>query len=361
QYDLPGGRFALHAGDDFLCHRTRGFLVTRKVHGVGRAALGAGTHVRRVTKHFRQRHNRLDDLRSGAMFHAFDAATPRTQVAHDGAGEVFGNHDLHRHYRLKNHRAGLACRFFKGHRTSNLECHFVRIDFVIAAVVQRGLHVHHRIAGENAAFHGFLHALIDRLDVFLGYDAADDIVYELVSLARLVRLQADLHVTILAAAAGLTNVFAFRLGVLANGFTIGDLRFADISFHRKLAHHAVDDDLEMQFAHAADDGLPAIRVGVDLERRIFLGKLGKRDALFLLIALGLRLYCDRDHRRGELDGLKEDRVLLIANGVAGRDVAKTYASANVAGVDLADFLTLVGVHFQQASNTFAALLAAVED
>ena len=73
------------------------------------------------------------------------------------------------------------------------------------------------------------------------------------------RLDADLDVAVLAAAAGLADVLAFGFGVLADGLAIRHLRLADVGFDVELAHHAVDDDFEVQLAHAADDGLSACR------------------------------------------------------------------------------------------------------
>src|ERR1700722_15849708 len=67
-------RCALYFGDDFLRHRSRSLLIARKVHGIFRAALGRRTHVGRVAKHFCQRNDGLDYLRTGAVLHAFDAA-----------------------------------------------------------------------------------------------------------------------------------------------------------------------------------------------------------------------------------------------------------------------------------------------
>ena len=54
----------------------------------------------------------------------------------------------------------------------------------------------------------------------------------------------------LAAAAGLLDVFAFALDLAADGFAVGHLRLADVRFHLELAPHAVDDDFEVQLAHA---------------------------------------------------------------------------------------------------------------
>ena len=78
---------------------------------------------------------------------------------------------------------------------------------------------------------------------------------------------------VLPAAAGLTNVLALRLRLLADGLAVGDLRLADVRLHVELAHHAVHDDFQMKLTHAADDGLSAVGIGVDLEGRVFLGQL----------------------------------------------------------------------------------------
>ena len=83
---------------------------------------------------------------------------------------------------------------------------------------------------------------------------------------------------------------------------------------------------------------------------IFLRQLAQRDAHLFLVALGLGLDSNRNHRRRKFDGLKHDRMVLIANRVAGGDVLQADAGADIAGVDLGDVLALVGVHLQQAAD-----------
>ncbi len=94
---------------------------------------------------------------------------------------------------------------------------------------------------------------------------------------------------------------------LADGLAIRHLRLADVGLHAELAHHAVHDDLQVQLAHAADDGLAAVGIGVDLEGRIFLRQLGERHAQLFLVGLGLGLDRHRDHRRREVDRFEHDR------------------------------------------------------
>ena len=92
-------------------------------------------------------------------------------------------------------------------------------------------------------------------------------------------------------------------------FPVGDLRLADGGFHLEFAQHAVDDDLQMQLAHAGDDGLPGFLIGIGLECRIFFGKLDERHGHLFLAGLGLGLDGHPDDRLGELHGFQDDRML----------------------------------------------------
>ena len=77
--------------------------------------------------------------------------------------------------------------------------------------------------------------------------------------------------------------------MLADGLAIRDLRFTDIRLNLVLAHHAIDDDFEVQFTHAANDGLSAVGIGVNFKSRIFLRQFVEREAHFFLIGLSLGL------------------------------------------------------------------------
>src|SRR6202051_379904 len=81
---------------------------------------------------------------------------------------------------------------------------------------------------------------------------------------------------------------------LRNRFAIGDPRLADIGFDAKLALHAIDDNLEVQFAHAGDDRLAGFLIGRNNKRRILLRETSQRDAQLVLIGarLGLDSYAN---------------------------------------------------------------------
>ena len=75
------------------------------------------------------------------------------------------------------------------------------------------------------------------------------------------REQADLRVAELAAAAGLADEAAVAFGRRGERFLVGDLRLADARLDAELALEAVDDDFEVQLAHAGDHDLAGLLVG----------------------------------------------------------------------------------------------------
>src|SRR5262249_58418855 len=105
-----------------------------------------------------------------------------------------------------------------------------------------------------------------RADVLLRDLAADDLVDELVARALLARLDVDDGVAVLAAAARLADELPVdALHRLGDRLAVGDLRPADVRVDVELALEAVDDDLEVQLAHAGDQRLAGLLVRADAE------------------------------------------------------------------------------------------------
>ena len=161
---------------------------------------------------------------------------------------------------------------------------------------------------------------------------------------------------VLALAAGLADEAAVALRLAADGLAVGDLRPADVRRDLELADHAVDDDVEVQLAHAGDEGLAALRIRLDPEGGVLLGQALEGDAHLVLVGLRLGLDLDLDDGLGERDGLEQDRVLRIGQGVAGEGVLEADDGRDVARVDLVDLLAVVGVHLR-GSRADALLLA----
>ena len=116
----------------------------------------------------------------------------------------------------------------------------------------------------------------------------------------------------------------------------------------------------MELAHAGDDRLAGLLVGVGLEGRVFFSQTQQAENHLLLTGLGLRLDGDLNNRLRELHLLKDDLVLVVAQGVAGRGVLEADNAADLAGVNLGDFLALVGVHLEQTADALTLALRGVE-
>ena len=185
---------------------------------------------------------------------------------------------------------------------------------------------------------------------------------ELVADARLLRQQVDDDVAVLAGAAGLADEPALDLlRGLRDRLAVGDLRPADVGVDLELAHQAVDEDLEVQLAHAGDQRLAGLLVGGDTERWILLGEAGEAGAQLVLVALRLRLDRDRDHGLGEGHPLEHDRGALDGERVAGRRLLEADAGSDLARPDLLALLAVVRVHLQDAADALGLAGRRVQD
>ena len=63
----------------------------------------------------------------------------------------------------------------------------------------------------------------------------------------------------------------------------------------------------------------------------------------------------------EVDRFEHDRVLVVADRVAGRDRPQSHRGADIARQDFLDLFALVGVHAQQAADALLAPLRHVEN
>ena len=321
-------------------HRVRGTALRHRAQG------------RRVAEHFRQRDFGLDDLATAEhVVHALHHATTAGQIAHHVAGVVFRRFDFHGHHRLQDHRAGLAAAVLKAHRRRHLERVFVRVDLVVRAEGQGDLHIDHREAGQHAVRQSFFDALLDRRNEFLGHNTALGRVDKFEALAWILRFDRQDDMAILALAARLAHELAIDVsGRLANGFAVGHLRLADVGFHAELALHPVDDDFQVQLAHAGNDGLTRFFIGAQTERWVFLGQTAQGDTHFFLVGLGLWLDSLRNHRLRKHHLFQGDDRARIAQGLARGDVFQTHAGSDIAGQNFRNFFALVGVHLQDSSN-----------
>ena len=218
------------------------------------------------------------------------------------------------------------------------------------------------VAGEDARLHRLLDAEVDGGDVLPRDLAADDLVDELVASARLGRLEVDDDVAVLAAATGLTDELSLDLlDRLADRLAVRDLRAPDVRVDGELAQQPVDDDLEVQLAHARDQRLPGLLVRADAERRVLLDEPLERGCELVLIGLRLRLDRDGDHGVGEDHRLEADRRRVDGERIAGRRLLEADERRDLARADLVALLAVVRVHLEDAADTLRSACRRVQD
>ena len=166
----------------------------------------------------------------------------------------------------------------EAHDRGRLERHFGRVDRVRSAVVDRAADAHDREADQGALAHALLEALVARRDELARDGAAGDVVDELVGLDRVRRERLDVahDLGVLAGATGLLLVRVVDLGAPGDRLAVRDLRLARDDLAVVLALHALHVDVEVELAHAADDGLLRLLVLVHAERRVFLREAVQR-------------------------------------------------------------------------------------
>src|SRR3954453_9400003 len=281
----PGFLLDLGLLDEFRGQVARHLGVVAELHLGARATLRQAAQVGDVPEHLGERNERPDDLRRAARLHPLDLSAAAVEVADDVAHELLGHEDLDLHDRLEDGRVCLGEGVLDGHRTGDLERHLRRVDVVIRTVEQRHLDVDDREPGVDAGRERLADALVHRLDVFARDRAADDLVDELVAGPLLGRLELDDGVAVLTLAAGLADEAAVALGGASDRLAVGDLWLADVGGDLELADHPVDEDVEVQLAHAGDERLGGLRVGLDTEGRIFLGQALERECELVLVGL----------------------------------------------------------------------------
>ena len=230
---------------------------------------------------------------------------------------------------------------------------------MVRTIDQADLHIHNGIASQNAGLHSALDTGIDSGNIFLGNSAADNSIDELVTLAGFVGLNGDLNMTVLALTAGLTLVLFFVSNSLADGFTISNLRCANVCFHLELAEQTVHDDFQVQLAHAGDDGLAGFLIRPSAEGGVFFSQLCQSDAHLLAASLGLGLDSNADNGIGEVHGLQNDGMILITQSITGGGVLQAHSSGNVACIAGFQVGAVVSVHLHDTAHTLVGVFAAV--
>ena len=160
---------------------------------------------------------------------------------------------------------------------------------MILAVVEARAEIGDRKSGQKAALGGIAQALLDRGNPVLGNGPAENIIDELDALASRQRLQADAAKAELPVPAGLLLVFAFGVGLAADGLAVGNLGRLQSQLHvvafAKLGHH----DFDVLLARAGKQEFLGLRIAAEAQREVLFQYFvdGRADAVFVRSRFGL--------------------------------------------------------------------------
>ena len=341
--------------------RARHLLVAEQVHRVVTAPAGHRRQRLRVREELRHRHLGLDRRHSRRRLHAVEPPAARVEIAVDRTDGLVGDGHLELHDRLEQHRVGLRVGLLEGHRAGDLERHLGGVDVVVLPVDELDAHALDRRAGQLAVLHRLLDPLVDRRPVALRDNAADDLVDELVALVALDRLEDDLAVAELAAAAGLLLVAVTRPRLRADRLQVRNARLVELDVDAEATLRALERDLDVHLAHPGEDLLAGLRVAAQPERRILLGEALDRRGDLLLLALDLRRHGEAHHGLGEAERRRLDRDLAIGEQVAGLHVLQLGDGTEVALAEVLRRCRRLALELQQRAHPLLRVLAVVDE
>ena len=169
------------------------------MHGERAAPLRGGADGAGIAEHLAERHEAAHQFHAALVLHPFDATAPLADGTGGSPHVVLGHRDLHVHDRLEQFRIPLEEQVAEADARAFDEREFVRIHLVVGPVVDRDLHVHHRVPAARAMLHGLDDALFDGRNVFGRNVAALDLVFEHEPEPRVLRLDAQADMRVLAA------------------------------------------------------------------------------------------------------------------------------------------------------------------
>ena len=148
---------------------------------------------------------------------------------------------------------------------------------------------------------------------------------------------------------------------LLDRLAVAHPRLVDADVQLEVAQQPVLDHFQVQLAHAADERLAGLLVFAGAEGRVLPLHHLQHVGQLLALGRGLRLDGHRDDGFGEGDRFQQDRLLRVAERVAGDRVAQADDADDVAGRDRLDLLAAVGLDPPQLRHVFLLVLAGVVD
>ena len=233
-------------------------------------------------------------------------------------------------------RAGLADGFAEAGLGRDFERQRVRVDVVVAAVVQRGAEIHGRKCASTPSSFWIFRPFSTAGTNSRGTEPP---VVSSTNSKPAPRSSGSnlIHTSANWPEPPVCFLCTYCSSILlVNVLAVGHLRLAHDAFDAELGAHAIERDFEVQLAHAAQDGLARLAIGFQMQRRIGANHLAERRAELLRFGLGLRLHRHADDRVREAHALQHHLVLRVAQRVAGVRFGQRDERDDVAGARFFD-------------------------
>ena len=286
--------------------------------------------------------------------HTFNLAATFVQVANYITHRFLRSNHFHFHDRLHQYWFSLSASALECHLSTDFERQLVRVNRVETTINHGHFQFIQRITSQYTGLHSLVEALLYSGDILLRNITTLNDIFELkCSLEAFVsRLYANNHISVLTTTTGLLLICLTQLNSLRDSLAVCHLRTTLVTLNFELTFQTVDNDLQVELTHTADDRLSGLLIGLNGERRILLCQLSQTYTEFVEISLRLRLYGNTDHRCRELDRLQYDRLVLRAEGITRAYILKSYARAYITREDSFYRVLVVGVHLEDTTNTF---------
>lgn len=296
----------------------------------------------------------------GADVGVVDGGVALVHEHEDAALELIGGGDGGLHEGLEDLAARLLEGLAEGHLRGEVEGVVGRVGDVGRAVVDDHLGANDVVAQEGALVGRGLEALGAGREELVGDVAADDLALVVVLAGLLVGLDPARDAGEVAGTAALALEQEVKVGAVGDGLAVGDAGLTGDAVGLVLAAETLDVDLEVQLAHARDDGLLALGIDVDSEGRILAGEAvhGLTEVVCVSGALGL----DGQRHDGIWDEHGRHGVgeTAVGEGVSGSTV-DTEHGTDLTSTNLGDILHLIGMHADDTGNSDLLACAGVEE
>ena len=160
---------------------------------------------------------------------------------------------------------------------------------------------------------------------------------------------------VLTTTTGLADELGFLFHRLGDGFAVGHLRRADVGLYVELAFHAVHDDVQVQLAHTADNGLAGFFIGAHAEGLVFFGEARQGVGHFFFVGFRFRLYGNRNYRFGEGNAFQYNRGIRRADRLTYAGVFNSHRSGNFPGGKFFYFFAFIRHHTHHTAKAFGGV------